>query len=325
MRILVTGATGFIGARLLARLAVECDDLVVLRREGSSVEAIKNIKFTEVIGDVTDIDAVRKAVQGCDYVFHVAASVSYWDKLKKKQYETNVIGTRNVVTACIESKVKRLVHTSSVVAIGYKDGGALANENTEYNLAPHKIGYCDSKREAEAEVLSGVRKGLDAVIVSPGAVFGAGDLRRYKGNLYGGRVWIHRFYVGGGISTVDVDDVVEGHIRAWRDGKIGERYILSNENLTFKEISEIIGDELGWPKPTVKIPTVVVFTVAFLATVFSRLTRTKPAVTIPLAKFTRVKLFYSNEKARRELGMTFKPLRESIKNAVVWYRQRGLL
>lgn len=354
MRILVTGATGFIGARLLARLAAECDEIRILRREGSSLKTIKNIKFEDFVGDVTDQGDVMRATRDCDYVFHVAASVSYWDKEKKEQYETNVIGTRNIVEACLANKVRRLIYTSSIVAIGAPAKGQLADEDAEYNLAPLNISYCDTKHAAEDEVQKGVKRGLDAVIVNPGAVFGPGDMRRHKGHLYGSRVWLNHFYVGGGIATVDVDDVVEGHIRAWKKGRKGERYILANENLTFKEISDVIANvmqksplpppykggegEISKPPPfckgglggisknrRFKVPTIIVFAIAYLATVFSWLTGTRPVATIPMAEFTRVNLFFSNEKARRELGMQFRPFRDSVERSVEWFKERGNL
>lgn len=349
MRILVTGATGFIGARLLARLAVECDSLKVLRREGSSLEAIKNIKFEDFIGDITSYEDVMRAVDGVDAVFHVAASVSYWDKLRKKQYDVNVNGTKNIVEACLTHKVKRLIYTSSIVAIGAPEEGRLADEKTEYNLSEYNVSYCDTKHLAELEVQKGVRKGLDAVIVNPAAVFGPGDIRRYKGNLYGSKVWTRIFYVSGGIATVDVDDVVDGHIRAWKRGKTGERYILANENLTFKEISEVIAlachcEEAGGRRGNlpsssvfgrllrclstsletsrndkkIRIPTFLVFALAYLATFLSIVTRTRPLATISMAKFTKMNLFFSNEKAKNELGMTFHPFRETIDRAINW-------
>ncbi|OGQ49860.1 MAG: hypothetical protein A3I09_02815 [Deltaproteobacteria bacterium RIFCSPLOWO2_02_FULL_47_10] len=334
MRILVTGATGFIGSRLLARLAVECDQLRILRRKKSLLEPIKNIKFEDFVGDITNSDDVMRSVEGCDYVFNMAASVSYWDKIRRHQYDINVNGTKYIVEACFKHKVKRLIHTSSIVAIGVPAPGEFADESTEYNLAPLDISYCDTKHLAEVEVQKGVAQGLDAVIVNPGAVFGPGDVRRFKGHLYGSTVWTRHFYVGGGIATVDVDDVIEGHVRAWKKGRNGERYILANENLTFEEILDVItsvmdkkGDRHLFKRclSPFKIPDLLVFAFAHLATLFSKFTNTKPIATIPMAKFTCVNLFFSNEKARKELGMQFKPFRESIERAMEWFEQHGYL
>ncbi|MBI2974139.1 MAG: hypothetical protein HYY43_00900, partial [Deltaproteobacteria bacterium] len=159
------------------------------------------------------------------------------------------------------------------------------------------------------------------------------------------------FYVGGGIATVDVYDVVEGHIRAWKKGRTGERYILANENLTFKEISDVIMEVMEKPQNVChsresgnpmnirdphfrgddrrycrfKIPFPIILVFAYLATWFSKLTGTKPVATIPMAKFTRVNLFFSNEKSCQELGMTFRPFRESIERAVEWFREHNYL
>ncbi|PIR17099.1 MAG: hypothetical protein COV46_05580 [Deltaproteobacteria bacterium CG11_big_fil_rev_8_21_14_0_20_49_13] len=324
MRILLTGATGFIGARLLAHLAAEVDDIRVFRRPGSPLGSVKNIKFEDFIGDITNEDDVLRAVEGCDVVFHAAAEVAYWDKLNDHQFKVNVMGTKNIVDASLTHKVKRLICTSSVVAIGFNEKG-LADETTEYNLEPYKINYCDTKHMAELEVQRGVAEGLDAVIVNPAAVFGPGDRRRFHGHLYGGKVWSHIFYVGGGIATVDIDDVVEGHVRAWKHGRKGERYILANENRTFKEQSALIGALMNRPKPKIKIPSFIIYLLAYIASAVSFVTGKRPFVTIQMAKFTEHELFYSNEKAKRELGMQFKPLSQSIENAIEWMREHGHL
>jgi len=327
MRILVTGATGFLGSRLLARLASEADQLRVLRRKNSLLDLIKNIKFEDYIGDITNPDDVMSAVAGCDVVFHVAASVSYWDKLKEKQFDVNVNGTKYIVEACLKHKVKRLICTSSIVAIGLSRDGGPADEDTTYNLWPYRIGYCDTKYLAEVEVQRGVRNGLDAVVVNPGAIFGPGDLRRFKGNLYGGSVWRGIFYVGGGIATVDVDDVVEGHIRAWQKGRKGERYLLTNENCSFKEIYDTIMKALGKKRRhfRVRIPTFLVFTLAYIADFISKVTNTKPLVTLHMAKFTKLHLYFSNEKAKHDLDMNFRSLRESIERSISWFKEHGYL
>lgn len=324
MRILVTGATGFIGARLLSRLAVECDELRVLRRRSSSSKPIKNMNFEDVHGDITDPDDVMKAVSGCDYVFHVAAIVSYWDKENIAQYNANVNGTRNVVEACIANKVRRLIHTSSVVAIGQPEECKLGDEALAYNMEGCNIQYSLTKHLAEEEVQKGVEKGLDAVIVNPGAVFGPGNVRRFAKNLYDGNSLGRLFYAGGGISTVDVDDVVEGHIRAWKKGKKGERYILSNENLTYKDVFSTIADVTGFLRPKIKIPRPFVFGIAYFATFLGNLFGFKPFLTVSMAKFTEMKLFYSNNKAKQELGMTFRPFRETIERTIDWYKPRDI-
>ena len=165
--VLVTGGTGFIGSNLAVALLREGCYVRILRRQDSDLRAIGNAEVEHCIGDIRNIESLRSAVKGCDTVFHTAAMVSYWRKERELMYDVNIRGTRNVVQACLEANVQKLVHTSSVAAIGYPENGGLSDENNVFNWEPYDVGYRISKHEAEAEIFLGVKLGLPAVMVNP--------------------------------------------------------------------------------------------------------------------------------------------------------------
>lgn len=324
--VLITGGTGFVGSNLVHALLREGCHVRILRRETSDVRSLDNADIEHCIGDIRDANAVLKAVTGCDTVFHTAALVSYWTKERGEMLDINVGGTANVVRASLYADVHKLVHTSSVAAIGYATNGLPASEETSHNWNAETIGYRISKHRAEEEVLRGVGMGLQAVMVNPTVIMGPRDY-----HVHGGRIVrdIYRkriFYATpGGTSIVDVDDVVQGHIAAALRGRTGERYILAGENLTFREAFRITAEEVGGIAPIVTLPAPFVRSLAvsieFLADVLGR----KPWVTRELISGVGRHRAYSVEKARRELGYTYRPFRETVRRTFEWFLKEGLL
>ncbi|MBI2345440.1 MAG: SDR family oxidoreductase [Deltaproteobacteria bacterium] len=319
--ILVTGATGFVGSHLVRRLVAEGERVRIFRRDGARLEDLAAVRCEEVIGDLTDAAAVDRAVQGCEVVFHSAAVIQYWTPNNPRQYAVNVNGTRHVVEASLRHRVKRLVHVSSIAAIGYRLDGELADESTRYNYGPFRNHYCDTKYAAEAIVRAEIDRGLDAVIVNPGTVYGPGDRRRISFI----RGLMSNFTARGGIAVVDIDDVIEGLIRAWRTGKTGERYVLTAENRTYREIGQTFARLIGRRGPRYVLPGGIVRALAVLSDVWSRVTRRPPTLTPSMARLANVRAFFSNAKARRELGMTFRPFAATAERTIAWYRQNRLL
>lgn len=324
MKILVTGATGFLGHHLVKKLINEGHDIRILKEKDASMELLKGLKTEVFEGDIRDSEAVKKAVSGCEIVFHLAGIISYWGKQDPLQFEINVNGTKNVVKACLEEKVQRLIHTSSTVAVSFNPEG-LATEKTEFNLGSLGIAYCDTKYLAEKEVQKGVKEGLDAVIVCPGSMYGSGDIRRIKEDPVFPEGISSMFYVEGGLGVVDVEDVVEGEILAWKKGKRGERYILVAENLSFYEIRKIISEILGKQPPKIKLPSLIFLAFGYILNWSSYLTGERPKFTPENARLNNIHLYFSNEKAKKELGLEFRPFKESVKKMVEWYREKGYL
>jgi dihydroflavonol-4-reductase len=265
-------------------------------------------------------------MKGCDTVFHTAAVVSHWKKERPLMLDVNVRGTRNVVESCLELGVRRLIHTSSTAAVGFPEDGSLADETIRYNWEPYDVGYRQSKHEAEKEIRRGVQLGLDAVMVNPTVVIGPRDV-----NFHGGQLIrdINRkkifYYVRGGMSIAYVGDVARGHILAARRGRTGERYILSGQNLSHREIISIIAEIVGGIKPKFRMPSAAVKSVTFLAESGARLFNRKPWVTRELLAGSYLNYHFSCTKAETELGYSFIPLREAVQMTFDWYKRNGLL
>lgn len=319
--ILVTGATGFLGSALTRRLVQDGRRVRIFRRGASWHDLLSGLGCEEALGDLTDRDAVSRAVAGCGTVFHCAALIQYWDDCNARQTAINVDGTRFVAEACLRHGVTRLVHVSSVAAIGYHVRGEPVDETAKYNLGPLHINYCDTKYAAEKVVQEFVRAGLDAVIINPATIYGPGDARRarYVKGLAGPCT------AAGGMAVVDVGDVVEGAIRAWQRGTAGARYILSAENLTYREIGRIFAQHFGWRGPRVVLPVWAIRAVAAVSAPIGKLLRQRWSLTPTMARAAAIPFAFDNAKARRELGMTFTPFAESARRTVEWMRAEGLV
>ncbi len=324
-RVLVTGGTGFIGSNLCAHLNSLGIELRVLRRMNATMRALEGVHAVFFNGDILDEPSVRRASESCDTVIHTAALVSFRKNTREEQFQTNVIGTRNVVSACLATGVQRLLHVSSVAAIGHPAEGDMADEETPYNWGTTS-GYKYSKHCAELEVLGGVGRGLHAVMVNPSVVIGERDIHFHGGQIIRdikrGRI---PFYVDGGMNVVHVRDVVRGIIAALEKGRNGERYILAGENLTHQEIFHRTAALIGGRKPFGRLPTSLLLPFAVLIERTSALFGIKPLITKELAVGATRKNWYSSDKARKELGFVPTPFDRAVLDAYRWYGEHGML
>jgi dihydroflavonol-4-reductase len=324
--ILITGGTGFIGSNLAAALCRQGYNVRILHRPASSLVAVAALQVEHRIGDVRDSESLRNAIRGCDTVFHTAAMVSFWKPTRPLQHEINVCGTRNVVEACLKERVERLVHTSSIAAIGHPVDGTLANESTPFNWQQADNGYKNSKHNAELEILKGVAQGLNAVMVNPGVVIGPGDVH-FNGGKIIRTVKKHQalFYIKGGMNIVFVADVVAGHISAALKGRTGERYILGGENLTHKQAFQITAEVMGGIVPRIRMPIPILKLAGTFFDLAGKVMKKEPYVTSELFSGAGLCNWYSSEKAQRELGYTITPFREAIEKTYTWYCANHLL
>lgn len=323
--VLITGGTGFIGSNLAHALLRDGCSVRILRRPHSDLRAIDNANVEHCIGDILDPVSLKRAMQGCDTVFHTAAFISYRKKDRDEMYNVNITGTRNIVHAGLALGVKKLVHTSSIAAIGYSPNGKPADEFNAFNWERFDIGYRISKHLAEKEIERGITLGLPAVMVNPAVVIGPGDIHIHGGQLirdvYKKRVF---FSIAGGMNIAFIDDVVRGHIEAARRGRIGERYILCGENLTHKEnLSRIAEIVVGW-KPLFQLPSKFVQWLSAAVETTSDLLRIKPWITKELFAGIGINNYYTSEKAQRELGYSITPFKEAVEQTFLWYKNTGL-
>ena len=323
--VLITGGTGFVGANLACALTAQGYNVRILRRSSSDLRAVNDLRLQHVLGDIRDPTSLRDAMQGCDTVFHAAAVVSFKKKDRDLQHDVNVVGTRNVVEGCIAMRVRRLVYTSSVATIGPAPAGELASEQTIYGWGTAS-GYRYTKYLAEQEVYVGVSRGLDAVIVNPSVIVGERDIHFHGGQMIREvKRGFVPFYIQGGMNVVYVGDVVQGHIEAALRGRTGERYILSGENLTHKEIFKRTAALINGRAPFAEIPIPVLRAGAVVIERISRFLGIEPLVTPDLVSGAGRHNWFTCEKAQRELGYQVTSFDQTILAAYNWYTSNGLL
>ena len=324
--VLVTGGTGFIGSNLAASLVQHGCNVRILRRSGSDLRALGSLSVEHALGDVRDKESLKSAMKGCDTVFHTAAIISYWKEERPLMFDVNIGGTRNVVESCIELGIQKLVHTSSIAAVGFPENGTTADETNTFNWERYDVGYRISKFEAEKEIRRGVERGLNAVMVNPSVVIGERDIHFHGGQLirdiYRKKIF---YYIAGGMNIVYVGDVVRGQILAAEHGRTGERYILGGENLTHKEIISTIAEVVGGIKPLFQMPPACVRLVATVSEGIANGLGRRPWVTRELFAGSHLNYHFSCRKAEAELGYTRTPFREAVERTFAWYRSNKML
>lgn len=326
--ILITGATGYIGARLLVDLVGRFGDGVRCRvtvREGSDASFLKGLPVEIVRADMLDPIAVNEAVRGSEIVFHCAGLIAYTSNYRDRLYEANVLGTRNIVNASLAEGVKRLVVTSSIAAVGSAGAGndiGESNEHTVFSeLQRHNV-YMESKHLAELECLRGVAEGLDVVMVNPGVVIGRSPEKGLPGSSSNEVLrMIHRGRLplcpDGSTGFVDLRDVSDALIAAWQKGRKGERYIIVGENLSFRQLFERIaampGSRGGKPLRIGGILSLIAGTGGEL---WSLLTGRPSFISIESLRQASQPARYSNRYSIEALGMAYRPFDETLRNVL---------
>jgi dihydroflavonol-4-reductase len=325
MKVLVTGATGFLGAWLVKRLLAEGHDVRIIKRANSSLEELEGLKLDIVAGDVTDPASLMSACRGVDTVFHLAGLIGYSRSQREAMHTVNVIGTRNVIDACRACDVRKLVHLSSVVAIGASFDRVPLNEASPYNIAHLRLGYFDTKHEAEALVRSAVLSGkLDAVMINPSTIYGPADAKKGSRGVQL-KVAQGRFplYPPGGVSIVSVDDVIDAIIAVWQKGKPAERYIVSGENLLLKDVFEQIAAISGVKPPAYPLPKPAIFALGKIGDTLEKFGKKGP-LNSETAWTSTLYHWFDNSKAQRELGLKFKPASYALEQSVRWMKDHSL-
>ena len=322
--ILVTGGTGFLGSYLIKELVEKGYSVRAIRRRNSRVpfyipaEIFDKVEWVE--GDILDVISLEDAMEGVEVVIHAAAIVSFWKQERKEMYKVNVEGTANVVNIALEKNIKRLVHISSVAALGRKKDGGSVNEERKWEESKINTHYARSKQKAEMEIWRGAGEGLDIVILNPATILGFGDWNAsscavFK-NVYDDFGW----YSMGVNGFVDVEDVARATILVMESNLSDERFIINGDNWSFKKLLDTIAEGFGKKKPHREITPLLLAVARRLENIKSIFTGKKSLLTKESAKVALSKTFFDNQKLLKALpGFTYTSIAESIRNACEKY------
>lgn len=325
MKIFITGGTGFIGTRLIERLISENNEVVILARDPRKCEFNGLDKITLIQGDVLNEEAIASGMNGCEWVFHLAAFTKPWSKDPLIPFKTNVAGTENILKAALKYKVRKVIITSTGGTIGNSGDGTVADE-AKADVPDYNTPYERTKAEAERIAVGYSQAGLNVVIVNPTRVYGPGkltksnSLTRIIGQYISGK-W--RILPGNGKPVgnyVFIDDVVEGHILAARYGRSGERYILGGSNHSFRDLFDTIGVAAGHKRRLLSVSPSSLKTIIHLLMVFTKISGTPPLITMDWFNKYMTDWNLSSDKAVRELGYKITPLYTGVSKTIDWIK-----
>ncbi|MFB3814555.1 MAG: hopanoid-associated sugar epimerase [Terriglobales bacterium] len=322
MLVFVTGATGFVGSHVARALAEAGADLRLLVRPTSRTENIESLKEERVTGDLREPAFLKKAMSGCEAVFHVAADYRIWCRDPQEMYRSNVDGTRALIEAAAAAGVRRVVYTSSVATMGFTRNGSPADENSPVSLADMIGPYKRSKFMAEQVALQAPH----VVVVNPTTPVGEQDIKPTPTGQVIVSFLRRKFpaYVDTGLNLVDVRECARGHLQALEKGRPGQRYVLGGENLTLKQILDRLAAITGLPAPNVRLPYAVALCAGAVDTAITgHLLRREPRVVLDAVRMGRKKMFANSAKAERELGFKVTGVDEALRRAVDWFRAHG--
>ena len=322
----VTGGTGFVGAAVTRHLVAAGHRIRTLARPGSDRRLLADLPVEIVDGDLRDVLSLQRLLAGCGTLFHVAALYSLWARDRRLFYDINVEGTRRIFQAAMDAKVHRVVYTSTVGTLGIPDGGRPGTEETPVSLMNMVGDYKRSKFLAEEVARGFAQRGCPVVIVNPSTPVGAGDIKptptgRMIVDFLRGKMWA---YLETGLNLVDVDDVAAGHLLAADRGRAGERYILGGQNLTLREIFELLGRITGIRPPRLKVSAGLILPVAWMSEwVSDHITGRPPLVPVDAVRMARKMMFFDSSKAIQELGLPQSSIEGALVRAVQWFRANG--
>lgn len=325
MKAFVTGATGFIGASIVRELLKDGWEVRVLARPGSDRRNLEGLDIEVWEGDLSDRGALIKGLAGCQTLFHAAADYRLWTRNPASMYEANVGGTRTILAAALAAGLEKVVYTSSVGTLGNPGDGTPGTETTQVEFDQMVGDYKKSKFLAERAAEEFLSQGLPLVIVNPSTPVGPRDIKPTPT----GKIVVDFLnrkmpaYLDTGLNILDVEDCARGHILAAQKGKVGEKYILGNENLTLAEIFAILSEITGLRAPLVKLPYRPILWAAYLNEGISALTGNEPLIPLAGVQMAAKFMFFDSGKAATELGLPRRPVKESLERAVAWFRSHN--
>ena len=327
-KVLVTGASGFVGSAVAAKLVERGFSVRALVRATSPRSHLAGLDLDYVQGDLRDAETIRPAMAGVRYLFHVAADYRLWARDRNEIVVNNVTGTRVMMEEALRAGVERIVYTSSVATLAVQRDGTSVDETVPLEELKAIGAYKRSKVAAERLVERMIaQQGLPAVIVNPSTPIGPRDVKPTPT----GRIIVEAArgrmpaFVDTGLNLVHVDDVAQGHLAALDRGKIGERYILGGQNVQLSEMLTVIAKLIGRRPPRVRLPRSAIVPLALVAETVARFTGREPFVTMDALRMSRYRMFFTAAKAERDLGFTARPFTDALTDAIRWFRDAGHL
>ncbi len=328
---LVTGAAGFIGSHVVAQLLEKNIEVRAFVKPKENTANIKGLDIDIMEGDILNKQKVEEAVKGVDTIFHLAGIYAIWMEDWKWIYEVNLKGSRNILWAALKADhIDRVVYTSSMAALGTTTGKKPSNEDTPFNQYDLGSHYVLTKYLSQQEAIGFAQNGLDLVVVNPAFPFGINDIAptptgKMIIDIVSG---LNRTAFSGGINIVDVRDVAKGHILAAEKGKTGERYILGNKNVTIPEFMKMVhkahtGNEKAFFP---KVPTSVLKGGTYALSLWANHISKKPPLSTPVeVTYAANYLYVDNAKAKKELGLKFRPVEDSLKESIAWFKKKNMI
>ncbi len=324
---LVTGSTGFIGNVLIRKLLEKGQKVRAFLRPTSDLIALKDLPVERATGNILDQRSLAEAFQGIDTVYHLAAKISIMPGEDRLTREINLKGTRNVIRACLDARVKKLIYTSTIHALKEPPMGTTIDENMPYDPENERGEYDRSKAQASIDVLEAGKEGLHTVVLCPTGTLGPHDWRlsaitQTFLDFYNGKM---KMAIGGAYDFVDARDVAQGHILAAQKAKSGENYILSGQRVTMQEMFGMLAEVTGVGSPGLCIPMWLAKAYCRFTTVYYRLSGSTPRFTKYSLTTLQSNSFISHGKASKELGYDPRPIKQSIEDTFKWFRDAKVI
>ena len=330
--VMITGATGFLGAHVLYQLAARGIAIKALYRDRNKIAHVRRIfgYYTDDISalwnrinwiecDILDYYSLRDHMHGVKELYHTAGMISFNNRDRRKLNQINIQGTANVVNACLEQGIEKLCHVSSIATLGEFDGSEFIDENLIWNPGPSASAYATSKLKGEMEVWRGIHEGLKAVIVNPSVIIGPGMWMGSAGNLLDRIRMGLKYYPEGSTGYVDVRDVATAMIRLTEGNHFNERYIINAENLFNRILLNHIADAMQRPRPVHPITPLLMTVSACVESIRSAISGNVPRVTRKALEISDEKLAYSNKKIRDAVAMDFIPIEDSVRFSIALF------
>jgi dihydroflavonol-4-reductase len=324
VKILVTGASGFIGSHLVPRLLAEGHRVRTVSRSPLSGSISWAAQVEHYCVDIVDLEKLEPVAQGVEIIFHLAGLVSYRRSALSRQRAINVIGTQNVMQIAVKNAVKRVIHTSSIAAMGIPAAGTVADEEIVYNLQGKGLTYCDTKHEAEAAVMEYYQQGLPVIVLNPGIILGENDTHPHHHVIF--RAISSGLLLGcpaGGVMFSDIEDVVAAYLSAMTHGRPGERYVIGNANLSYLNAACRFSNVFGCAPPWITLPSWLLSGAALASETAAGLLGKEPIFTKQMSWLCQQKIFFSWAKAERELGYRATAFENTVVRVAPYYLNKG--